>query len=49
MNESLLIKICVASVIVGILMMFLSAKLIKPEITKIVDVSEKQKIGRAHV
>lgn len=42
MNESLLIKICLLSVIIGITIMFLSTRIIKPKETKIKDISEKQ-------
>ncbi len=41
MKESILIKICLLSVIVGIIIMFLSSRIIGPKETKIKDISEK--------
>ena len=41
MNESLLIKICLVSVIVGIAIMFFSSIIIKPKEIKIEEISEK--------
>jgi len=41
MKESLLIKICLVSVVIGIVMMFISSKTIHPKEIKIEDISEK--------
>ena len=42
MKESVLIKICLLAIATGIVIMFLSTKIIRPKIFKIKDISEKQ-------
>ena len=41
MKENLLIKICLVSVVIGIIIMFVSSKTIHPKEIKIKDISEK--------
>jgi DNA/RNA endonuclease YhcR with UshA esterase domain len=48
MNEKILIRICLVSVIVGIVIMFFSTKLISPSVLKIEDISENQNYVKIH-